>query len=65
MNKQYERIVKGIDERGTVKVPNGCVTGEEFENWLRERDIHLTREEIVEDCKGIIEMLDEQNQYSI
>lgn len=32
--KFAEEIIKEIEKRGSVKVPNGNVTGEEFEKWL-------------------------------
>lgn len=32
--KFAEDIVKEIQERGSVKVPEGYVTGEDFEEWL-------------------------------
>ena len=57
MIKYANQIIKEIEERGQIQVPNGCVTGEEFEKWLRDRNINLTREEIVEDCEGILNML--------
>ena len=60
MIKYANQIIKEIEERGQIQVPNGYitdVTGEEFEKWLRDRNINLTREEIVEDCEGILNML--------
>lgn len=57
MIKYANQIIKEIEERGHIQVPNGYVTGEEFEKWLRDRNINLTREEIVEDCEGILNML--------
>ena len=57
MIKYANQIIKEIEERGQIQVPNGCVTGEEFEKWLRDRNINLTREEIVEDCEGILNKL--------
>ena len=53
-------IVKDINNRGQIHVPDGYVTGDEFEQWLRERNINLTREEIVEDCQGILDMLNDE-----
>lgn len=35
--KFADQIVKEMDERGTPIVLDNCVTGEEFEKWLRER----------------------------
>lgn len=55
--KYADEIVKEIEERGQIQVPNGYVTGEEFEKWLRDRNINLTKEEIKEDCQGILDML--------
>lgn len=57
MIKYANQIIKEIKERGHIQVSNGYVTGEEFEKWLRDRNINLTREEIVEDCEGILNML--------
>lgn len=48
-----------IKERGQIQVPNGCVTGEEFEKWLRDNNINIVREEIAEDCKCILDMLND------
>ena len=47
MIKYANQIIKEIEERGQIQVPNGYVTVEEFEKWLRDRNINLTREEIV------------------
>lgn len=32
--KYADEIIKDIKERGEIKVPDDCVTGEEYENWL-------------------------------
>ncbi len=34
--KFFKQIIKEMDERGPIQVPNGYVTGEEFEKWLME-----------------------------
>lgn len=44
--KYANEIIKEVEERGEIQVPYGCVTGEEFEKWLRNRDVNLTRKEI-------------------
>ena len=62
MIKYANQIIKEIEERGQIQVPNGYATGEEFEKWLRDRNINLTREEIVEDCEGILNMLNGEEQ---
>ena len=36
--KLADEIAKEIKERGQIQVPDGCVTGEEFEKWLREKN---------------------------
>lgn len=54
--KYADEIVKEIEERGQIKV----LTGEEFEQWLRDRNINLTREVILEDCQGILDMLNSE-----
>lgn len=41
MIKYAEDIVKEIDERGTIKIPDNCVTGEEFEKWLYEENTEI------------------------
>lgn len=41
MIKYAEDIVKEINERSTVKNPDNCVTGEEFEKWLYEEDVKI------------------------
>lgn len=48
--KFADEIAKEIKERGQIQVPDGCVTGEEFEKWLREKNINLTPKEIANDC---------------
>ena len=37
MVKFAEDIIKEIEERGSIEVPEGYVTGEAFEEWLREQ----------------------------
>lgn len=32
--KFAEDIIKEVKKRGTIEVPDDCVTGEEFEKWL-------------------------------
>lgn len=41
--KYADDIIKEIEERGQIQIPEGCVTGEEFEEWLR-RDKNNTEE---------------------
>lgn len=36
MWKSFNQIVKDLNERGSIQVPNGYVTGEEFEKWLKD-----------------------------
>lgn len=59
MIKYENEIVMEIKERGQIQVPNGCVTGEKFEKWLRDKNINIAREEIAEDCKCILDMLND------
>ena len=33
--KFADEIIKEIEKRGSVKIPNGNLTGEEFEKWLK------------------------------
>ena len=33
--KFADEIIKDIEKRGSVKIPNGNLTGEEFEKWLK------------------------------
>ena len=47
--KFADEIVTEIKERGQIQVPDGCVTGEEFEEWLRKKNINLTPKEIAND----------------
>lgn len=58
--KYADDIIKEIEERGQIQVPEGCVTGEEFEKWLRENKVDFTKEEI-EYCKDILNELDKEN----
>lgn len=37
--KFAEDIVKEINERGTISVPENCMTGEEYEKWLYEKGV--------------------------
>lgn len=38
--KLAEDIVKEMEERGVITVPQGCVTGEDFEEWLCEEVVN-------------------------
>ena len=60
--KLADEIAKEIKERGQIQVPYSCVTGEEFEKWLREKNINLTPKEIAHDCKGILDMLNNDEE---
>ena len=60
--KFADEIAKEIKERGQIQVPDGCVTGEEFEKWLREKNINLTPKEIANDCQGILDMLNNDEE---
>ena len=42
-------IIKEIVQRGPIEIPKGCVTGEEFEQWLMEDDHLENREPQMED----------------
>ena len=55
--KSADEITKEIKERGEIQVQEGYVAGEEFEQWLRDKNIGLTPKEIAEDCQGILDML--------
>ena len=59
--KYADEVIEEIEERGPIQVPNGYVTGEEFDRWLIEKNIGLTREEIAECCRDILDMLNEEN----
>lgn len=37
-------VVKQIKERGPIKIPNGSVTGEDFQQWLIDRRACITPE---------------------
>lgn len=39
--KFAKEIVKEIQKRGSIKVPEGAVTGEAFEEWLRREEIMI------------------------
>lgn len=41
--KLAEDIVKEMEERGVITIPQGCVTGEDFEEWLCEKSSQLNR----------------------
>lgn len=58
--KYANEINKEIVERGQIQVPKDHDTGEEFEKWLIDKNIHLTPKEIANDCQGILDMLDEE-----
>ena len=60
--KLADEIAKEIKERGQIQVPDGCATGEEFEKWLREKNINLTPKEIANDCQGILDMLNNDEE---
>ena len=34
--KYAKEIIKDIESRGSISVPDDCVTGEEYEKWMRE-----------------------------
>ena len=34
--KSFNQIVKELNERGAIQIPNGYVTGDEVEKWLRD-----------------------------
>lgn len=36
-------IIKEIEKRGSITIPNGYVTGEAFEEWLYENDLLETK----------------------
>lgn len=36
--KFADDIIKEINNRGKISVRNNCVTGEEFEKWLRRKN---------------------------
>ena len=38
--KFAEDIVKEMEERGDITVPQDCVTGEDFEEWLYEEIVN-------------------------
>lgn len=37
--KYADKIIKDIESRGPISVPDNCVTGEEFEKWMRENPL--------------------------
>jgi hypothetical protein len=37
--KYADEIAKEIEERGRIQIPDGYITGEEFENWLRNKSV--------------------------
>ena len=39
--KFADEIVKKIRERGGITIPPGCVTGEDFEEWIRREEIFV------------------------
>ena len=59
--KYADEIIEEIEERGPIQVPDNCVTGEAFDQWLIDKNIGLTRQEIAECCSGILDMLNEEN----
>lgn len=40
--KTAEDIIREIEQRGTIHVPDNCVTGESFEEWLYEEEKRKT-----------------------
>lgn len=50
--KFADDIIKEIINRGEISVKNNCVTGEEFEKWLRRENFDKEIVEIVEDTKA-------------
>lgn len=43
--KTLKEIIKELQEKGYQELPEGCVTGEEFEEWLRrKRHSWITRD---------------------
>lgn len=41
--KYAEEIVRDIEGRGSIVVPENCVTGETFEEWLKQQHIKEKR----------------------
>ena len=60
--KHYYNCNSNNCDGGQIQVPDGCVTGEEFEKWLREMNINLTSKEIASDCQGILDMLNNDEE---
>ena len=46
--KFADEIAKEIKERGQIQVPDSCITGEEFEKWLRETPKEIANEGILD-----------------
>ena len=38
--KFADEIAKEVKERGQIKIPDNCVTGEEFEKWLYDEAVN-------------------------
>lgn len=47
MIKYADEIVKEIEQRGVIKIPNGNVSGEEFEKWLYEEDTKIKNKDTI------------------
>ena len=48
-----------IEEHEQIQIQENHIASEEFEKWLRDKNIHLTPKEIADDCQGILDMLNE------
>lgn len=51
--KYADKIIKEIKERGPIKIPDNCATGEEFEKYLRRNKNFMTVNEIKDKLKSI------------
>ena len=61
--KFADRIIEEINirEKSVIKEEtNNSVNGEEFERWLRRKNINLSIKEITEDCKNILSVLNNE-----
>lgn len=61
--KFAEDIIKEIEERGSITVPRGYVTGEAFEEWLYE-DIAMEANGINSLCELMITARICENEYN-
>lgn len=52
--KFARQIVEEMNSRGPISVPDGCVTGEEYEEWLYEGVDESHEEERNDKVKGSI-----------